>query len=90
MHQAISAYAELIGSRKSNVEVVITADDFEESIRIQEHNQLVQRRIDLPSPLASEIKIDTIGDGNGCVILQVFLCHFNIVLLLFLKYVSYF
>ena len=90
MHQAISAYAELIGSGKSNVEVVITADDFEDSIRIQEHNQLVQRRIDLPSPLASEIKIDTIGDGNGCVILQVFLCHFNIVLLLFLKYVSYF
>jgi len=72
MHQAISAYAELIGSIKTNVEVGITADDFEDSIRIQEHNRLVQRRIDLPSPLASEIKIDAIGDGNGCVILQVF------------------
>ena len=52
---------------------MITADDFEDSIRIQEHNRLIQRRIDLPSPLPSEIKIDTVGDGNGCVILQVLL-----------------
>ena len=68
----IAAYAELIRNKKINVETVITVDDFEGSIRVQEHNRLVQRRIDLPSSLASEIKIDTFGDGDGWVFLQVF------------------
>lgn len=70
--QAISAYASLIGIQSVDMEVLVTAGEFQNYIRIREQDRLVQRRIDLPTPLASEIKIAATGEGNGCVILQVF------------------
>jgi hypothetical protein len=56
------------------MEILVTAGEFENYARIREHDRLVQRRIDLPSPLATEVHIDTVGDGSGCAVLQV--CHY--------------
>ncbi len=53
------------------MEILVTAGEFEQYVRIREHDRLVQRRIDLPTPLASEVGIDTVGDGSGCSVLQV-------------------
>lgn len=53
------------------MEILVTAGEFEQYVRIREHDRLVQRRIDLPTPLASDVNIDTVGDGSGCTVLQV-------------------
>lgn len=53
------------------MELLVTAGEFENYIRIREHDRLVQRRIDLPLPLNPQVHIDTVGEGSGCVVLQV-------------------
>lgn len=53
------------------MEILVTAGEFENYARIREQDRLVQRRIDLPSPLATEVHIDTVGEGSGCAVLQV-------------------
>lgn len=53
------------------MELLVTTGEFEHYIRIREQDRLVQRRIDLPLPLHPEVNIDTVGEGNGCVVLQV-------------------
>lgn len=73
--QAIAAYASLIGTQTVDMEILVTAGEFENYARIREHDRLVQRRIDLPSPLATEVHIATVGDGTGCAVLQVFRHH---------------
>lgn len=54
------------------MEILVTAGVYENYVRIREHDRLVQRRIDLPSPLATEVHIDTVGEGSGCAVLQVY------------------
>jgi hypothetical protein len=53
------------------MEILVTAGEFENYARIREHDRLVQRRIDLPTPLATEVHVDTVGEGSGCAVLQV-------------------
>lgn len=76
--QAISAYASLIGTQSVDMELLVTAGEFEHYVRIREQDRLVQRRIDLPLPLNPQVNIDTVGEGNGCVILQVYYYNFLI------------
>lgn len=73
--QAIAAYASLIGTQTVDMEILVAAGEFENYARIREHDRLVQRRIDLPSPLATEVHIDTVGDASGCAVLQVIRHH---------------
>ena len=53
------------------MEMVVVAGEFDHYIRIREADRLVQRRIDLPLPLEPSVSIDTVGQGNGCAIVQV-------------------
>ena len=53
------------------MKVLVTAGSFSNFVQIKESDRLVQRRIDLPLPLASTVKIDSVGGGTGCAILQV-------------------
>ena len=69
--QAIAAYAESIGTQEIDMEILVRADDYEKSFKIKENDRLVQRRVDLPSPLAATVEIDSVGEGKGCAILQV-------------------
>lgn len=66
----MSTYAAVIGTQKVDMEMHIKAGEFENHIRIQEFDRLVQRRVDLPLP-TSEVSIDTVGEGHGCIVLQV-------------------
>jgi len=59
------------------MKVLVTAGAFSNSVQIKESDRLVQRRIDLPLPLASAVKIDSVGEGSGCAILQVHLFLFE-------------
>lgn len=68
--QAIAAYASVIGAQSVDMEILVTAGVYENYVRIRELDRLVQRRIDLPSPLATEVHIDTVGEGSGCAVLQ--------------------
>ena len=43
----------------------------EKSIKMKENDRLVHRRFDLPSPLATKVEINSVGQGKGCAILQV-------------------
>lgn len=54
------------------MKVVVTADEFSAHFNIKESDRLVQRRIDLPLPMASIVEIDSVGEGEGCAIIQVF------------------
>ena len=67
----MAAYAESIGTQEIDMEIQIRAGEYEKSFRIKENDRLVQRRVDLPSPLATNVEIDSVGQGKGCAILQV-------------------
>lgn len=69
--QAIAAYAEAVGTQPIDMKVLITAGAFSHSLQIKESDRLVQRRIDLPLPLAPTVEIDSVGEGSGCAVLQV-------------------
>jgi hypothetical protein len=51
--------------------MLVTAADMERTFRIVQEDRLVQRRIDLPLPLAPSVSIDSVGEGGGCAIVQV-------------------
>lgn len=67
----MSAYASLVGAQAIDMEMVVVAGEFEKQFRMKEEDRLVQRRIDLPLPLASSVSLDSVGEGNGCAIVQV-------------------
>ena len=72
--KAIAAYAEVVGTQPIDMKVLVStaAGAFSRSVHIKESDRLVQRRIDLPLPLASTVEIDSAaGEGSGCAILQV-------------------
>ena len=69
--QAFAAYAEAVGIQPIDMKVLVTAGSFSNLVQIKESDRLVQRRIDLPLPLASAVEIDSVGEGSGCAILQV-------------------
>ena len=79
--QAIAAYAESIGTQPINMKVTVNAEEFSAGFQMTESDRLVQRRIDLPSPLASSVEIDSVGEGEGCAIIQVRFYYFCILLL---------
>ena len=58
------------------MKVTVNAGEFDGVFVITEGDRLVQRRIDLPSPLALNVEIDSVGEGEGCAILQVCLLYF--------------
>jgi len=68
--QAIASYASLIGSQVIDMEMVVVAGEFEQNVVIKEADRLVQRRIDLAPPLPSSVTVDSVGQGNGCAIVQ--------------------
>ena len=69
--QAFAAYAQAVGIQPIVMKVLVTAGSFSNSVQIKESDRLVQRRIDLPLPLASAVEIDSAGsEGSGCAILQ--------------------
>ena len=72
--QAFAAYAEAVGIQPIDMKVLVTAGSFSNFVQIKESDRLVQRRIDLPLPLAPAVKIDSVGEGSGCTILQVNIC----------------
>ena len=45
--------------------MLVTAADLERTFRIVQEDRLVQRRIDLPLPLAPSVSIDSVGEGDG-------------------------
>lgn len=53
------------------MDLLVKAGELEYSIRIQEQSRLVQRRLDLPLPLASDVSIASVSEGDGCAIVQV-------------------
>ena len=73
--QAIAAYAESVGTQEIDMEILFKAVQkdvsTEKSIKMKENDRLVHRRFDLPSPLATKVEINSVGQGKGCAILQV-------------------
>ncbi len=61
----------MIGAQPVDMELLVDAGEFEYSIRIREQDRLVQRRIDLPLPLPSQVQIFSVSEGSGCTIVQV-------------------
>ena len=53
------------------MKMLLTAGDFEREIRVEQADRLGQRRVDLPLPLASSASLDSVGEGNGCAVVQV-------------------
>lgn len=56
------------------MKLVITAGDAEYYSRIRQHDRMVQRRFDLPAPLPASVKVESVGEAQGCAILQVLFC----------------
>ena len=67
----MSEYATAIGTEEADMKIQIATGKFERSVRVKEKDRLVQRRIELPLPLAPSVAITSIDKSNGCVIVQV-------------------
>lgn len=67
----MSEYATAIGTEEADMKIQIATGKFERSVRVKEKDRLVQRRIELPLPLAPSVAITSIDKSNGCAIVQV-------------------
>ena len=67
----MSEYATVIGTEEVDVEMKIVAGKFEKSLRVREKDRLVQRRVELPSPMAPSVAITSVDKSSGCAIVQV-------------------
>lgn len=69
----MAAYASSIGAQPVDMEILFIAGDLEHAVHIREQDRLLQRRIDLPLPLAANVNVSSVGEGNGCAMVQVWL-----------------
>ena len=64
-------YASLVGLQLVDIKMNVFAETFARNFSIREKDRLVQRRVDLPLPLASDVTINSSTGRSGCATIQV-------------------